>query len=107
MASAKNKVVAGDYKGWIVSGFAAVGIYLYPSVTQSFLGDGVKLDKFKVESFELMTEEKVKSGASAIFRGAVGVAILGPVGILAGLTAKSKGIYNVAIQGRKEIPIGS
>ena len=45
----------------------------------------------------MLTEEKVKSGTSAVFRGAVGAAVLGPVGLLAGLSARNKGIYSVAI----------
>ena len=45
----------------------------------------------------------MKSGTSAILRGAAGAALLGPVGILAGLTAKNKGIYTVAIQWKPDL----
>ncbi len=52
-----------------------------------------------VESYELITDEHRKSAKSGIARGLVGGALLGPVGILAGgMSAKSKGIYQVAIQ---------
>ena len=39
----------------------------------------------------------VCSGWDAILRGVAGMTLLGGVGILAGLTAKTKGIYTVAI----------
>ncbi len=52
-----------------------------------------------VESYELITDEHRKSAKSGIARGLVGGALLGPIGILAGgMSAKSKGIYQVAIQ---------
>lgn len=95
MASAKNKVIAGDYINWVVQGggFGGVSIYEF-----SWSMKGVDLNKSTVASYELMTEEKMKSGSSAILRGALGAAVLGPVGILAGLTAKNKGIYLVAVE---------
>lgn len=40
----------------------------------------------------------MKSGTSAILRGMAGVTLFGGVGILAGLSAKHKGIYTIAIQ---------
>ena len=49
------------------------------------------------EAARVITEEKMKSGTSAILRGAAGAALLGGVGILAGLTAKTKGVYTVVI----------
>ena len=52
-----------------------------------------------MESYELVTDEHQKSAASGVGRGLIGGALLGPVGMLAGgLSAKSKGIYTVAIQ---------
>lgn len=52
-----------------------------------------------VESYELITDEHRKSAKSGIARGLVGGALLGPVGMLAGgMSAKSKGIYKIAIQ---------
>ena len=47
----------------------------------------------------MITDEHRKSAKSGIARGLVGGALLGPVGMLAGgITAKSKGIYQVAVQ---------
>lgn len=89
MASAKNKVVAGDLLGETVSAW-------WPSGKEVYVG-GKSISKKNVETYEVLTEEKVKSGTSAVFRGAVGAAVLGPVGLLAGLSARNKGIYSVAI----------
>lgn len=90
---AKNKVIAGDYEGKAVgSTFAG------PYIIMSF-GKTTPLDKTTIESYELITDEHRKSAASGVGRGLVGGALLGPVGLLAGgLSAKSKGIYQVAIQ---------
>lgn len=87
MAGAKNEVIAGYHKGKLIK------------TAKNGLGIGIyALNKQTVESYEVITEDKVKSGTSAILRGAAGMALLGGVGILAGLTAKNKGIYTIAIQ---------
>ena len=58
-----------------------------------------ELNNKNVESYELITDEHRKSASSGVARGLVGGALLGPVGMLAGgLSAKNKGIYQVAIQ---------
>lgn len=89
---AKNKVIAGDYNGKIIG--ASFG-QLYIGVG---FGKNLYLNKDVVESYEVITEEQRKSAASGVARGAIGVALLGPVGMLAGLSAKNKGTYNVAIR---------
>lgn len=85
--SAANKVIAGDYLNEsVVSAFGEVSInYIY-------------WNKITIERYEIIDEESRKSAASAIGRGAVGAFFLGPVGLLAGLSAKSKGIHILAIQ---------
>lgn len=93
MASAKNKVIAGDYSGYKIS---SKGSSVYVDLAYNDMV--LFLNKNRVESYELITEEKMKSGTSAILRGMAGVALLGGVGILAGLSAKNKGIYTIAIQ---------
>lgn len=90
---AKNKVIAGDYAGKIVG--QALG---QPYIATGFI-KSMNLDKNNVESYELITDEHRKSAASGLTRGLVGGALLGPVGMLAGsLSAKNKGIYQIAIQ---------
>jgi len=84
---AANKVIAGDFKGTSVGamlGVASVGV--------------LPITKQTVSAYELITDEHRKSAASGIARGLVGGAILGPVGLLAGLSAKSKGTYTIAIE---------
>lgn len=86
---AKNKVIAGDYVGkYVVKDLILKG---HINVA------GKTVAKYSITDYELITEEKVKSGTSAILRGSLGVAILGPVGILAGLSAKNKGINTIAL----------
>lgn len=93
MSKAKNKVIAGDYIG------SAVSVTLgSPFLSTGFL-KSVLLNKEVVENYELITDEHRKSAKSGIARGLVGGALLGPVGMLAGgMSAKSKGIYQIAIE---------
>ncbi len=93
MAKAKNAVIAGDYNGKAV--IQSLGIV---SISLGWL-NSLALNSQSVESYELITDEHRKSAKSGITRGIVGGALLGPVGMLAGgVSAKSKGIYTVAIQ---------
>lgn len=100
MASAKNKVIAGDYEGRKVTiSFGTVQI-------SSFLGN-ISVDNKTVSAYELVTDEHRKSASSGAARGlvggTVGTLVAGPVGLVAGglagsLSAKNKGIYQIAIQ---------
>lgn len=117
MASAANRVIAGDYDGkYIKYGFSNCHVVIQkvmssdcsvscklkdnPSLKDMKLNSYGELEitKYNIINYEVITEEKMKSGTSAIMRGALGAAVLGPVGILAGLTAKSKGIHTIAIE---------
>lgn len=89
---AKNKVIAGDYQGKLVS--QAFGI----AMLSTSMFKSIALDKTTVEDYEVMDESHQKSAVSAVGRGLVGGFLLGPVGLLAGLSAKSKGTHVVAIQ---------
>ena len=89
---AKNKVIAGDYEGDTIT--AAFGVV---NISKGFKSS-VQITKDTVEEYEVMDEEKKKSASSAVGRGLVGGFLLGPVGILAGLSAKSKGVYVLAVQ---------
>lgn len=94
MAKAKNKVIAGDYEGRKVDGGGLSPAFVMVGVFKS-----MNLDKKTVESYELITDEHRKSAKSGVARGLVGGALLGPVGMLAGgVSAKTKGIYQIAIQ---------
>ena len=92
MAAAKNRVVAGDYnnKQVILSGgkaFISIGLF-----------NPLAIDKTTVEDYEVVDETSRKSAASAVGRAAVGSLLLGPIGLAAALSAKSKGTHIVAIQ---------
>lgn len=89
---AQNKVIAGEYEGSLVMGFVTPGIYPNPKQPP------IELTKDNVLNYEVITEEHRKSAASGIARGLVGGALLGPVGLLAGLTAKNKGTHTIAIE---------
>lgn len=96
MAKAKNQVIAGDFVGQKLSvSFGRV------SINMNF--GSIELNKDSVESYELITDEHRKSVVSGAARGIIGGAILGSAGMVAGsLSAKSKGIYQIAIQFRED-----
>lgn len=84
---AQNKVIAGDYIGAAVS--ETLGTVTVGNITFS---------KHTAESYEVITEEHRKSAVSGVVRGLVGRAVLGPVGLLAGLSAKNVGTYTIAVK---------
>ncbi|HYF82096.1 MAG TPA: hypothetical protein VEB00_03585 [Clostridia bacterium] len=88
---AKNKVIAGDYL------YGSVGTF-FGSINISSGFKDYPINKDTVDEYEVVDEVKRKSAASAVGRGLVGGLVLGPVGLLAGLSAKSKGIHVVALQ---------
>lgn len=91
--NARNKVIAGDYEGRGI-----IAVLGQVSIVVGF-GKNYYLTKDVVDSYELITDEHRKSAASGVARGLVGGALLGPVGMLVGgLSAKNKGIYQMAIQ---------
>jgi len=96
MASARNKVIKGDYEGNRIE-----KIPFEDKIKINMKGKpDIELTKYIVKSYEVITEETLKSGTSAVLRGAFGAFILGPAGLLAGLSAKNKGIYLIAINFR-------
>lgn len=85
--AAQNKVIKGKF----------VNSRVYSNGDCLVCSTGDPIRKHFADAYEVITEEKMKSGTSAILRGAAGAALLGGVGILAGLTAKTKGVYTVVI----------
>lgn len=97
-AKAKNKVIAGDYESYgVIDGFDNKKKESKAEIILSFK-NCVEIDKDTVESYEIITEEKRKSASSGIARGAIGMTLLGPVGLLAAMSAKQKGIYTIALK---------
>lgn len=87
-----NKVLAGKYEGKSI--MTTKGKVL---IAKGF--SPVEISNENVLNYEVITEEHRKSAASGVARGLVGGALLGPVGALAGgISAKSKGTYQIAIE---------
>ena len=88
--SAKNTVVAGDYKGKSIK--ASLGrIYI-----DTLLGKDIS--KKTVESYEVVGQDAQKSMGSGIVKGIIGGALLGGIGAIAGASSgKSKVTYTVSI----------
>ena len=69
MASAKNRVIAGDYAGkQVLSTFGMVQI-------ATSLTKGIPINKTTIEGYELITDEHRKSAASGVARGDHGRAV--------------------------------
>lgn len=92
----KNMVTAGDYKGGRIElplGWRGDNPPAYISSKQ---GNCV-LDKNTIANISVIDEEHSSGIKSGIARAAVGGAIMGPVGLAAGLTATSKKAYTLNI----------
>lgn len=89
---AKNKVIAGDYIG------STVTTVFGRAYIQIGWSEQKYIDKAGVDNYELITEESRKSAKSAVGRALVGGVLLGGIGLFAGLSAKNKGTYTIAIQ---------
>ena len=88
---AKNKVIAGAYQGKLIN--QALGS---PYIQLGFLKT-LEL-KGQVTNYEILDTTSTKSASSAILRGAIGATLLGPVGLLAGLSAKNKNSKLIALK---------
>lgn len=99
MAKARNRVISGDYTNDSVriENFGKQLVFGIGKDGDIFTYTNIILDKNTVENYEVLTEDKVKSASSTILRAGAGALLLGPVGLLAGVSGKTKGIYNVAI----------
>lgn len=89
----KNSVTAGDYADRLVN---ISGKKMY--IKDGMFGKKIYLSKETIESYEVVSEENYGMAGSAVARGAVGAALLGPVGIAAAASAKKKGLTMIAVQ---------
>jgi len=85
---AKNKVIAGDYINYSVSNL--VHLFYWFKI--------IAINKETIQEYEVLDESRTKSAISAMGRGLLGSFALGPVGLLAGLSAKSKGTHIISIK---------
>ncbi|WP_165253072.1 hypothetical protein [Adlercreutzia sp. ZJ304] len=89
MPKARNKVIAGAYKGKIVSS-AGMTPYIILKLTKT-----LNLDKTNVSHLELIDESSDISVASAATRGFIGEMLLGPIELVTAGTAKRDERYIV------------
>ena len=98
---ASNQVISGDYSGNKVSISGGETLYIYDikstSAFDNNYADKVYLDRNTIQDFDVVNENYKKTVLGVVGRAAIGAALLGPVGLLAGATAKNKGTYIVAV----------
>ncbi len=96
---AKNKVIAGNFLDKdikIKNGFAVI-------CDSGFLGETFRtINKNNVLEYEVINQDSSKSATSAVGRALLGGLLLGGVGLFAGLSAKSKNTYTIAIAFRDD-----
>lgn len=92
-----NQVLSGDYANKLIVDTG----HLYIDDGGFFKTIPVYLNKETVKFYEVVNQESAKSAKSGAVRGVVGSALLGPVGMLAGVaSAKSNNTYLVAVEMR-------
>ena len=93
---ASNTVISGKYKGRYVSSFLD-SVYIQISPYKLDHEFDIKLSRQNVSHYEILDSNERKSAVSAGLRAATGALVLGPIGLVAGLSAKTKGTYLIAI----------
>jgi hypothetical protein len=89
------KIVGGNYQGFIITN---VGDTIESRFKHKVEGVKLYLNKDTIEHYEIMDETSVKSAKSVVGRAFVGGALLGPIGLLAGITGKTNRTIIVALQ---------
>ena len=92
---ARNMVLAGDYKGCVLG--SGKGGQIEPGLSPGIFKRRIPLSKETVESMEVINQATIQSAANGIVSTAISTALLGPVGLLAGMPTVS-GVYMVAIK---------
>lgn len=91
--SARNKVIAGAFEdfeiavGWKGKGLVIKGFDAIPNIP---------INKSSVAEYEVISSLQNKSGAETIVKGALGMAFLGPIGLLA--AAGTQGTHVIAVE---------
>lgn len=91
----KNKVIAGDYKGQRVA--REYGYFGPVAILGRGFGPAIRLEKEVVDNYTLVDEDKRRDAVEAVGRGLLGSMVLGAPGLLAGIGARSKGTYTLAV----------
>ena len=91
----KNRVIAGDFQGWNISLssslFGTPKFYLTKTFTRE------EISKATVARYDVVDSNNVASFGRAFVYGAVGQALFGPFGMLAGALGGSKGKQSFVI----------
>lgn len=92
---ASSKVIAGDFCGKnIVYGIG----YMYIDCSVGFNVMKRRLDKEKVAFYEVVDNKNIgKNAVGVIGLSAIGAALVGPIGLLAGAAAKTRTMYHVVV----------
>ena len=85
---AKIKILSGDYKG---RGDFLWGTFSMPWMPGDGFTTGKSYSKSDIESVEVASEDSVKRLGGTVGWGVAGAAVLGPVGLLAGVLLGGKG----------------
>lgn len=97
----KNVVTAGDYMDGEVTSKGKKGLLITVAKTLAHPlrpTQKVFVNKDTVESYEVVMDEADKSVGSGVARGAVGGALFGGIGAIAGASSgKTKSVYTVSI----------
>jgi hypothetical protein len=91
----KNQVISGDYENRLVDIGGWTASFLI--IRKDAITKLAKITKDTVQSYRLISSESEIKGSSFFKRAAVGTLVLGPLGLLAGLTAKEREIYYVKV----------
>lgn len=95
----KNTVTSGDYKGGRIElKVKLIGSNEVVLIKPGMFSGKLTIDNKTITGYEVIDAESQTSATSAIARGYIGAALLGPVGIAAALSAKKKGLHTIALQ---------
>ena len=93
---AKNRVIAGDYEGKpILRTFGKLYIFINSGLKKVA---EINLNNETIRNYEVIGAQEDRKVMSAVGRAFVGGLIIGPIGLLAALSAKRKGIYILAVE---------
>lgn len=96
-----NKVVSGLYENCAIS-FMPKKTFGKPElfiIVKAFdKNSWLNLTPENIAEYEVIDQERRKDAGSAMVRSALGAAFLGPIGLLAGISAKTKGLHTIAVR---------
>ncbi len=94
-ASARNTVLAGDYAGCRVFRMSANCAYISGTMKKM---DDVRFSPEEVASYELLTEDMIRSGNSLLLTGSLDPGCLTTLRLNATPQKQAKGIYTLAFK---------